>query len=128
MRSAATRRARYGTVTSPTKVASTSEVDARITVAQTLPASRETVEKSAEPKAKPRPTSASKNLTQTSAEADCSHWANRLGADEGVFNGLAYADATSLEPSILFGNGQSGSTCGESVRNLLEVASFSSAP
>ncbi len=46
-RSTATRRARYGTVTSPTRVASTREVEARMTVAQTLPASRETVENSA---------------------------------------------------------------------------------
>src|ERR1700693_5294165 len=125
MRSTATRRAKYGTVTKPTKVARTSEVEARITVAQTLPASRETVEKSAEPKAKPKPKSASRNLTQTSAEADCSHCASRLAADERVFNGLAYAEATSFEPSILCGNGQSGSTCGESVRNLLKLASFS---
>src|ERR1700675_4612431 len=104
MRSTATRRAKYGTVTKPTKVARTSEVEARITVAQTLPASREIVEKSAEPKASPRPRSASKNLTQTSAEADCSHRASRLGADGPDFNGLAYAEPTSSEPSILCGN------------------------
>src|SRR5271165_2614784 len=100
MRSTATRRARNGTLTSPTKVASTSEVEARMMVAQRLPASRDTVEKSAAAKASPSPTSASRNLTQTSAEADCSHCPSRFGMDglgaEGLdFNGLAYVEPTS---------------------------------
>src|ERR1700686_3926544 len=100
MRSTATRRARYGTVTSPTNVASTSDVEARITVAQTLPASRETVENNADAKATPKPTSASRNLTQTSAAADCSHCARRPGTEGVDFNGLAYAEPTRFEPSI----------------------------
>ena len=54
-----------------------------MTVAQTLPASRETVENSAAANASPSPTSASRNLTQTSAEADCSHCAIRPGAVHG---------------------------------------------
>ena len=72
-----------------------------MTVAQTLPASRDTVENNAVANARPRPTSASRNLTQTSAEPDCNHWARRPGRDEVDFNGLAYAEPTSLEPSIL---------------------------
>jgi hypothetical protein len=36
------------------------------------------VENSAAPKAKPKPTSASRNLIHTSAEADCSHVARPL--------------------------------------------------
>src|ERR1700730_11682445 len=98
MRTTATRRARYGTVTSPTKEASTSEVEARITVAHRLPASRETVEKSAVAKAIPRPTRASRNLTQTSPEADCSHRVSRPDKDGLDFNGLAYPEPTSSEP------------------------------
>ena len=87
----------------PDQVATTSEVEARITVAQTLPASRETVENKAAPKARPRPTKASRNLAQISAEVDCSHCDSRPGTGaEGVdFNGLAYAEPTSSEPSIL---------------------------
>ena len=64
-RLATTRRAKYGTVVSPTKVASSSASDARNTVPQTLPASRETVEKRAAPKASNRPARASRNRTQT---------------------------------------------------------------
>src|ERR1700736_1616354 len=103
----ATRRARKGTASSPTNAASTSEVEARIIVARILPASRDTVEKSAEAKARPRPTRASKNLTQTSLVPDCSHCTKRLGADGGDFNELAYAEPISSEPSIVRWNGQS---------------------
>src|SRR5580692_4773516 len=95
-----------------------------MTVAQTLPASRDTVENKAVAKARPSPTSASRNLTQTSAEADWSHWARRLGTDWLDFNGLAYAEPTSSEPSIVGRNGQSRSGCGESVRNLREQGSI----
>ena len=97
-----------------------------MTVAQRFPASRETVEKSAVAKASPRPTSASRNLTQTSAEADCSHCATRPGwAQEGLdFNGLAYAEPTRSQPSIPRWNGQSRSACGESVRNLRRLSSW----
>ena len=56
----------------PTSVAITSEVDARMRVAQRFPASREIVENKAAANANPSPTRASKNLTQTSAVADCS--------------------------------------------------------
>jgi hypothetical protein len=42
-----------------------------------LPASPDTVEINAAPKASPNPTSASKNFTHTSADADCSHAAAR---------------------------------------------------
>src|ERR1700704_1729088 len=102
-------------------VARIRDVEARITVAHTFPASRETVEKSAVAKARPSPTSASRNLTQTSAEADCSHWAIREGAEAPAFNGLAKEEATNSEPSILCGNGQSGFTCRESVRNAVSL-------
>src|SRR5581483_11063652 len=98
--STATRLARYGTVTSPTRVASTKEVEARMSVAQRFPASRETVEKSAAPNASPNPTRDSKNFTHTSAVADCSQCIMRLGAEEAVFDGLAYVEPIHFEPSI----------------------------
>jgi hypothetical protein len=47
-----------------------------------LPASPHAVEIKAAPKARPSPTSASKNFIQTSAEDDCSHCATLL---EGTF-------------------------------------------
>ncbi len=47
----------------------------------------------------------------------------RLGTEGFDFNGLAYAEPTSFEPSILRRNGQSGSACGESVRNQSELSS-----
>ena len=53
-----------------------------MTVAQRLPASRDTVENRAEAKASPNPRSASKNLIHTSAEAVCSHCTMRLEAEE----------------------------------------------
>src|ERR1700689_2971306 len=92
-------------------------------VAQRLPASRETVEKSAAAKASARPGSESRNLIHTSAEADCTHCASRFGS-EGLaveafdFNGLAYVEPTSVEPSIPRWNGQSRSACRKSVRNV----------
>ena len=64
-RLATTRRARYGTVVRPTKVASRSAADARMTVPQTLPASRDTVENNAAAKARVSPTIASRNRTHT---------------------------------------------------------------
>src|SRR5438477_593949 len=103
---------------SPTNAASRSEAEARMMVVQRLPASRDTVENSAVAKAKPRPISASRNLSQTSAPADCSHCATRTGSDELDFNGLAYVEPTSPQPSILWWNGQSRTACEESLRNL----------
>jgi hypothetical protein len=88
-----------------------------MTVAQTFPASRDTVEKSAAPNASPNPTNASRNFTHTSAEADCSHCAIRLGTEELGFTGLTYAEATRSEPSIPRQNGQSTSAVQKSVRN-----------
>src|SRR5581483_8764064 len=81
-------------VINPTRVARTSEVEARITVAQRFPASREMVENRAEAKARARPTRDSRNLTQTSALADCSHRASRLGKVELESNGLVRAEPT----------------------------------
>src|ERR1700719_1411129 len=88
-----------------------------MTVAQRLPESRDTVENRAEANAKPNPKSASKNLIHTSAEADCSHCTTRLEAEESDRSGLATAEPTEFEPSILGQNGQSGTACTESVRN-----------
>jgi hypothetical protein len=65
-----------------------------MTVAQTLPASRETVENSAAPNAMPNPTSARRNLTQTSAAVDCSHCATRPVPEAALFDGFAYAEFT----------------------------------
>src|SRR5882672_6072949 len=64
-RAATTRRARYGTVVNPTIVASRRAAEARITVVQTLPDSRATVEKRAAVKASIKPTIATKNRTHT---------------------------------------------------------------
>src|ERR1700722_7712393 len=91
-----------------------------MTVAHTLPASRETGENNAPPNASPSPTSASRNFTHTSADEDCSHCASRPGVPgPGVsdFNGLAYAETTHFEPSILPANRQSRSPGAKSVRN-----------
>src|SRR5580658_3185078 len=66
----ATRRARYGTVTSPTNAAINRDTAARTTDAHRCPASPDTVENSAAPNASPNPTSASKNLAHTSAVPD----------------------------------------------------------
>lgn len=71
MRAAAARRARYGTVVSPTMVASTRAAEARMSVAQRLPDSRETVENSAAANARKSPTIASKNRTHTSGISIC---------------------------------------------------------
>lgn len=96
-------------------------------VAQRLPASRETVEKSAEAKASPNPTSDSRNFAQTSAFADCSHSATRPGVEDPDFNGLATAEPISFEASIPEQNGQSATDCRESVRNLrLSIAAIRS--
>src|SRR5579863_522858 len=92
-----------------------SEIEARMTVAQRLPASREMVEKSAAANASPNPMSASRNLTQISAEADCSHWESRPAGTD--FSGLACAEATNFQPSTPGQNEQSGSNCRPSVRN-----------
>src|SRR5438270_12228608 len=70
MRSTATRRARYGTVTRPTSVAITKDVEARITVVQRFPASRETEEQRAVAKASPKAINAHRNVAQSSWEAD----------------------------------------------------------
>src|SRR5579864_625974 len=100
-----------------TSVTRTSETDARMTVAQRLPASRDTVENKAEAKASPNPKSASKNLIHTSGEVDCSHCATRLEVEESDRSGLVRAEPTEFEPSILGQNGQSGTACRKSDRN-----------
>src|SRR5215831_1577987 len=63
-RVASTRRARYGTVARPTKVASKRATEARITVASTFPESRDAVEKIAAAKANARPKAAAKKRSQ----------------------------------------------------------------
>src|SRR5271163_1406010 len=63
-RLATTRRARWGTVVSPTKVARSNEAEARMMVPQRLPASRDAVEKRAVAKARARPTMARRNRIQ----------------------------------------------------------------
>ena len=49
-----------------------------MTDAHRLPASREAVENNAAANARPNPTSASKNFSHTSTEAECSHCRTRL--------------------------------------------------
>src|SRR5580704_19047142 len=73
----ATRRARYGTVVRPTITANKRAADASTRVAQRFPDSRDTVEKSAAPKARTNPTIASKNRTQTSGILMCRKRENR---------------------------------------------------
>src|SRR5215813_6940261 len=88
-----------------------------MTVAQRWPESRDTVEKRAAAKAIPSPNSASRNLAQTSAEADCSHGTARAANGVRERSGLATVELTQIEPSTLSKNGQSPTPCKESVRN-----------
>src|ERR1700704_3985090 len=83
-RAATTRRARYGTVVSPTMVASRRAAEARITVVQTLPDSRATVEKRAAEKARISPTIATRKRTQTWERPK-----EKRDAPEGWFTALA---------------------------------------
>src|SRR2546421_13111142 len=114
----ATRRARYGTVISPTSVASNRETEARMTAAHTFPASRDTVEKSAAANAIPKPTSARKNFTQRSAAADCSHWVRRAAVDGLDFMESEYVECTARSLTSAEKNEQSPMACAESRRNL----------
>src|SRR5580692_5956484 len=89
MRAPATRRARYGTVIKPTITASTSAADASTKVAQRFPDSLDTVEKSAAPKARVKPTIAIRKRTHTSGISRCRKRENRwIAEDSGVLAGF----------------------------------------